>query len=112
MRIRVICIVLAGLAVAVGGVAPGQAPSASHPADGAVPAGTESLTPTQQWAYRSARPTAAMSMADAIRALPPGRKVTIDAIEPKGESLGVYLNLMHGKGTAWFDDVSLTPEEG
>ncbi len=34
-------------------------------------------------------------------------EVTIDDIHPDGEQRGLYLNLMHGTGTAWFDDVEL-----
>lgn len=35
------------------------------------------------------------------------REVVMEEIHPTGELLHVYLNLMHGTGTAWFDDVEL-----
>jgi hypothetical protein len=31
-------------------------------------------------------------------------------IRPEAEQVGVYVNLMDGKGTAWLDDVELVPE--
>lgn len=37
-------------------------------------------------------------------------EATIDSIKPKGDTVGVYLNLMHGIGTLWFDDVELVEE--
>ena len=39
------------------------------------------------------------------------REVTIEHIAPKGNHLGIYLNLMEGTGTVWFDDVELLPSE-
>ena len=39
-------------------------------------------------------------------------EVLIADIEPKGNVLGLYLNLMHGLGTAWFDDVELVVADG
>ena len=36
------------------------------------------------------------------------REVVMEDIHPTGDQLHVYLNLMHGTGTAWFDDVELT----
>lgn len=37
------------------------------------------------------------------------REVVMEEIHPTGDRLHVYLNLMHGTGTAWFDDVELVP---
>ena len=39
-------------------------------------------------------------------------EATIDGIKPKGDTVGIYLNLMHGTGTVWFDDVELVEEGG
>lgn len=39
------------------------------------------------------------------------REFTIEDIHPTADKLHVYLNLMHGTGTAWFDDVELVPVE-
>ena len=38
------------------------------------------------------------------------REVTIEGIKPVGDEVGVYLNLMDGVGTAWFDGVELVEE--
>ena len=35
------------------------------------------------------------------------REFTIEDIHPSEDRLHVYLNLMHGTGTAWIDDVEL-----
>ncbi len=35
------------------------------------------------------------------------RLATLEQIVPEGEQVGVYLNLMDGKGSVWFDDVEL-----
>ena len=35
------------------------------------------------------------------------REFTIDDIHPTGDGLHLYVNLMHGTGAAWFDDVEL-----
>ncbi|MGM0492647.1 MAG: DUF4838 domain-containing protein [Armatimonadota bacterium] len=35
------------------------------------------------------------------------REIAIEDIHPTGDQLHVFLNLMHGVGTAWFDDVEL-----
>ncbi len=37
--------------------------------------------------------------------------VTAGGIVPAGDAVGIYLNIRHGTGTAWFDDVELVPEE-
>ncbi len=37
-------------------------------------------------------------------------EATIEAINPKGDTVGVCLNLMQGMGTVWFDDVELVAE--
>ncbi|HCU38687.1 MAG TPA: hypothetical protein DGT21_25710 [Armatimonadetes bacterium] len=39
-------------------------------------------------------------------------EAVIEDIRPKGDTVGVYLNLMHGTGTVWFDDVELVDEGG
>ena len=36
--------------------------------------------------------------------------VTATGITPEADSVGVYLNVRHGTGTAWFDDIELVPE--
>ena len=38
------------------------------------------------------------------------QEVTAEGITPAGDNVGVYLNLMDGTGTAWFDDVELVAE--
>ncbi|MEI6499714.1 MAG: hypothetical protein WCP21_01670, partial [Armatimonadota bacterium] len=38
------------------------------------------------------------------------REVKMEGIKPANESLGVYLNLMDGIGSVWFDDVELVEE--
>lgn len=38
------------------------------------------------------------------------QEVTVSDIHPKGEQVGIYLNLMDGAVTAWFDDVELVAE--
>jgi hypothetical protein len=37
-------------------------------------------------------------------------EVIVEGIRPKGETIGVYLNLMDAPGVAWFDDVELVEE--
>ena len=37
-------------------------------------------------------------------------EVKASGIRPKGDSVGIYLNIRHGTGTAWFDDLELVPE--
>ncbi len=39
------------------------------------------------------------------------REVVMEDIRPTGDQLHVYLNLMHGTGAAWFDDVELVAAE-
>ena len=36
------------------------------------------------------------------------QEIVMEEINPTGDRLHVYLNLMHGTGAAWFDDVELT----
>ena len=36
--------------------------------------------------------------------------VTATGITPNGDTVGIYLNVRDGTGTAWFDDVELAPE--
>ena len=93
MKIRVTCVILAALLAAAGRSAPGQSPPASQPAGGALSASGGKLTPAQQWAYRSARAAAATSMADEIRALPPGQKVTIGDMLARAGAPGLELEL-------------------
>jgi hypothetical protein len=38
------------------------------------------------------------------------REVTLTDIHSEGDRVGVYLNVMDGTGTAWFDDVELVPQ--
>ena len=38
-------------------------------------------------------------------------QVTATGIRPTGDTVGIYLNVRDGTGTAWFDDVELTPED-
>lgn len=38
------------------------------------------------------------------------REIVIENIRPKAATLGIYLNLTDAPGTAWFDDLELTPE--
>jgi hypothetical protein len=38
------------------------------------------------------------------------REVTVAGIRPEGDQVALYLNLMDGLGTAWFDDVELVAE--
>ncbi len=37
-------------------------------------------------------------------------EVVVEGIRPKGETIGVYLNLMEAPGVVWFDDVELVEE--
>ena len=37
-------------------------------------------------------------------------QVTATGITPKGDTVGIYLNVRHGTGTAWFDDVELVSD--
>ena len=37
-------------------------------------------------------------------------QVVATGITPKSDAVGIYLNIRHGTGTAWFDDVELVPE--
>ena len=38
------------------------------------------------------------------------QEVVIEGVRPAGEAVGLYLNLMDGTGSAWFDDVELVAE--
>jgi hypothetical protein len=38
------------------------------------------------------------------------RKLTVEGYEAAGERAGVYLNVMDGAGSVWFDDVQLVEE--
>lgn len=40
------------------------------------------------------------------------REVVVPEIEPRGDTLSLYLNLMDGIGTVWFDDIELTVKGG
>ncbi|MFV1964416.1 MAG: DUF4838 domain-containing protein [Pirellulaceae bacterium] len=39
------------------------------------------------------------------------RPITAGGISPQNDTLGIYLNLMDGTGTAWFDDIKLAAED-
>ena len=39
------------------------------------------------------------------------RGLLLEGVAPAGEEVGVYLNAMAGKGTVWFDTVSMVEEE-
>jgi len=65
------------------------------------------LAPTGRvsvWVTGTEKNTMAANIADSG-----GRwvEVIINDIEPKGEAVGVYLNLRHAPGIVWFDDVEL-----
>ncbi|MBM3497220.1 MAG: DUF4838 domain-containing protein [Armatimonadetes bacterium] len=38
------------------------------------------------------------------------QEILVEGLRPTGDAVGVYLNLMDGTGTAWFDDVELITE--
>ena len=33
----------------------------------------------------------------------------MDSFVPKSDTMGIYLNLINGTGTVWFDEVELVP---